>query len=147
MASAGTKRWSLAGDERLLQLKGIGDDELAALDMGIRRAEREGALTEARALETLRDRLVILAPRREVRRAEADAEASLQARGFAARPGPNRQYDPAILEVIDFALKGPFKLELIYLAKLTTRPVSEWSSLRRLVWVSMLSGLPRAHRS
>lgn len=106
----------------MLQLKGIGDDELAALDMGIRRAEREGALTEARALETLRDRLVILAPRREVRRAEADAEASLQARGFAARPGPNRQYDPAILEVIDFALKGPFKLELIYLAKLTTRP-------------------------
>ena len=116
------KRWSLAGDERLLHLKGIGDDELAALDMGIRRAEREGALTEARAMEALRDRLVILAPRPELRRAEADAEASLQARGFAARPGPNRQYNPAILDIIDFALKGPFKLELSYLGETDEQP-------------------------
>ena len=82
------KRWSLAGDERLLLLKGIQDDELAALDMSIRRAEREGAATEARALAALRDRLVILHSASEVRRAEADAEATLQARGHACRPGP-----------------------------------------------------------
>jgi predicted DNA-binding transcriptional regulator YafY len=31
------KRWSLSGDERLLHLKGIRDDELAALEMSIPR--------------------------------------------------------------------------------------------------------------
>lgn len=111
------KRWSLAGDERLLHLKGIQDDELSALDMSIRRAEREGATTEARALGALRDRLVILHATSEVRRAEADAEATLQARGHACRPGPSTEYDPAILEVIDLALKGPFKLAITYLPK------------------------------
>lgn len=111
------KRWSLAGDERLLHLRGIRDDELAALDMSIRRAEREGATTEARALAALRDRLVILHPASEVRRAEADAEATLQARGHACRPGPSAAYDPAILEVIDLALKGPFRLEMTYQAE------------------------------
>jgi len=111
------KRWSLSGDERLLHLKGIRDDELAALEMSIRRAEREGATTEARALAALRDRLVILHPAGEVRRAEADAEATLQARGHACRPGPSTAYDPAILEVIDLALKGPFKLEITYLGE------------------------------
>ena len=116
------KRWSLAGDERLLLLKGIQDDELAALDMSIRRAEREGAATEARALEALRDRLVILHSASEVRRAEADAEATLQARGHACRPGPSTAYDPAILEIIDLALKGPFRLEMTYLAETDDKP-------------------------
>lgn len=111
------KRWSLAGDERLLHLKGIRDDELSALDMSIRRAEREGATTEARALAALRDRLVILHPASEVRRAEADAEATLQARGHACRPGPSTAYNPEILEIIDLALKGPFRLEITYLAE------------------------------
>lgn len=116
------KRWSLAGDERLLHLKGIRDDELSALDMSIRRAEREGATTEARALAALRDRLVILHPASEVLRAEADAEATLQARGHACRPGPSTAYDPVILEIIDLALKGPFRLEITYLAELDDVP-------------------------
>jgi predicted DNA-binding transcriptional regulator YafY len=116
------KRWSLAGDERLLNLKGIRDDELSALDMSIRRAVREGATTEARALAALRDRLVILHSASEVRRAEADAEATLQARGHACRPGPSTGYDPAILEIIDLALKGPFRLEITYLADPNSGP-------------------------
>jgi predicted DNA-binding transcriptional regulator YafY len=116
------KRWSLAGDERLLHLKGIRDDELSALDMSIRRAEREGAITEARALAALRDRLVVLHSTSEVVRAEADAEATLQARGHACRPGPSTAYDPAILEIIDLALKGPFRLEITYLAELDDVP-------------------------
>jgi predicted DNA-binding transcriptional regulator YafY len=111
------KRWSLAGDERLLKLQGIRDDELSALEMGIRRAEREGATTEARSLAALRNRLIVLHPACEVRRAEVDAEATLQARGHACRPGPNTEYDPAILEAIDFALKGPFKLLVTYRTK------------------------------
>lgn len=108
------KRWSLSGDERLLRLQGIRDDELSALDMGVRRALREGAITEARTLEALRDRLVAAHPPCEVRRAEADAEALLQARGHACRPGPRAVYEPEILEVIDAALKGPFRLEITY---------------------------------
>ena len=108
------KRWSLSGDERLLRLQGIRDDELSALEMGIRRALREGAVTEARALEALRDRLVVAHPPCEVRRAEADAEALLQARAHACRPGPRAAYDPEILEAIDAALKGPFRLAITY---------------------------------
>lgn len=108
------KWWSLSGDERLLRLQGIRDDELSALEMGIRRALREGAATEARALEVLRDRLVAAHPACEVRRAEADAEALLQARGHACRPGPRAAYDPETLEVIDATLKGPFRLEITY---------------------------------
>lgn len=108
------KWWSLSGDERLLRLQGIRDDELSALEMGVRRAMMVGALTEARALEALRDRLIAAHPACEVRRAETDAEALLQARGHACRPGPRAAYEPEILEMIEAALKGPFRLELTY---------------------------------
>jgi predicted DNA-binding transcriptional regulator YafY len=108
------KWWSLAGDERLLRLQGIRDDELSALEMGIRRASREGAATEVRALEALRNRLLAANPCCEVRRAEADAEALLQGRGHACRPGPRAAYGLAILEEIDATLKGPFRLEITY---------------------------------
>jgi len=96
--------------------------ELSALEMGIRRALREGAATEARALETLRNRVIALHPVGEVLRAEADAEATLQARGHTCRPGPHSAYDPEILEVIDLALKGPFKLEITYLGEQADAP-------------------------
>jgi len=116
------KWWSFAGNERQLRLQGIQDDELSALEMGIRRALREGAATEARALETLRNRVIALHPVGEVLRAEVDAEATLQARGHTCRPGPHTSYDPEILEVIDLALKGPFKLEITYLGEQADAP-------------------------
>ena len=108
------KWWSLSGDERLLRLQGIRDGELSALEMGIRRTRREGAVTEARALEALRDRLIAVHPPCEARRAEADAEAILQARGHACRPNPRVACDPETFEVIDATLKGPFRLEVTY---------------------------------
>lgn len=109
------KWWSLSGDERLLRLQGLRADELSALEMSIRRAVRAGAKTEARALDALRARLILLHPSREVLRAETDAEAILEARGHACRPGPRAAYDLDTLEVIDDSLKGPFRLEMSYL--------------------------------
>ena len=78
------KFWRL-DDQRLLHMQGIRDSELAALDMGIRRAEREGAATEARALASLRNRLLATRPPSHARRTETDAEAALEARGHEVK--------------------------------------------------------------
>jgi predicted DNA-binding transcriptional regulator YafY len=48
------------------------------------------------------------------RRAEADAEAVMEAQGFAARPGPAVKAAPGVLETIAEALKGPFLLAITY---------------------------------
>lgn len=82
--------------------------------MGIRRAERDGAATEVSALTSLRDRLLATMPSSHARRAEADAEAVLEARGHACRPGPRAKYDPLILGTIEAALKGPFMMQIDY---------------------------------
>lgn len=47
---------------RLMLAQGIRDNELAALALSIRRAERYGAVTEVRALSGLRDRLLSATP-------------------------------------------------------------------------------------
>jgi len=98
------RKWWQLSDHRLLHLQGLRDSELSALDMGIRRAERDGALTEVVALTSLRNRLLATMPAPLARRAEVDAEAVLEARGHACRPGPRAQYDPRVLGVIDAAL-------------------------------------------
>jgi hypothetical protein len=76
------RRWKLR-DSSLLRLRGVGlgDSELAALEMGIKRAEREGATHDVKALISLRDRLLAHMPGPHARRAEADAEAVLEAYG------------------------------------------------------------------
>lgn len=107
------KFWRL-DDQRLLHMQGIRDSELAALDMGIRRAEREGAATEARALASLRNRLLATMPSPHARRTETDAEAALEARGHACRPGPRARYDMKLLRLIDEALKVPHILTIDY---------------------------------
>lgn len=107
------RHWRLR-DTRLLRLQGLRDSELAALELSIRRAEREGATTEARALSALRDRLLAEMPRPHARRAEADAEAVLEASGYASRPGPRIPVAPLVLETVTEALKGPFRLQIAY---------------------------------
>lgn len=82
--------------------------------MSIRRAEREGATPDAAALAALRDRLLAVMPGSHARRAEADAEALMEAQGFAARPGPAVRAEPGVLETIAEALKGPFLLAITY---------------------------------
>lgn len=109
------KRWKLrANDLRLLHAQGLRDSELAALDMGIRRAERDGAANEVAALAALRDRLLASMPGAHARSAEADAAALLEAWGYASRPGPRVRSDPRLLGVIAEALKAPFALAILY---------------------------------
>lgn len=109
------KFWKLrADDARLMLAQGIRDSELAALELAIRRAEREGLATEVRALSGLRDRLLSAMPGPHARRAEADAEAVLEAHGFASRPGPQVRVAAELMGVIGAALKGPHVLSVVY---------------------------------
>ncbi len=109
------KFWSLRGeDARLVHSRGIRDSELAAIEIAIRRAEREDATNEIKALTSLRDRLLSLMPRPHARRAEADAEALMEAYGFASRPGPRVRTDPSLLATIAQALKAPNMLTIAY---------------------------------
>ncbi|MBW0158412.1 helix-turn-helix transcriptional regulator [Sedimentimonas flavescens] len=109
------KYWKIpAADLKLVVSQGIRDSELAAIDMSIRRAERDGAADEVRSLRSLRDRLLAAMPGPHARRAEADAEAMLEAQGFASRPGPTVRSDLTLLQTISAALKGPFQLSIRY---------------------------------
>src|SRR6056297_2637559 len=57
------KHWKIpAGDLRTILSQGVRDNELTALEMSIRRAERDGATSEAQALRALRDRLLAAMP-------------------------------------------------------------------------------------
>ncbi|SIS74521.1 helix-turn-helix transcriptional regulator [Phaeovulum vinaykumarii] len=109
------KYWKIdARDARLMLAQGVRDSELSALEIAIRRAAREGAAVEQRALEALRDRLLAAMPGAMARRVEADAEAVLEAHGFASRPGPRLRPRPDLLRVIAQALKGPHQLSIGY---------------------------------
>lgn len=107
--------WRLnALDARLMLAHGIRDGELAAMEMAIRRTERDGAANEVKALAGLRDRLLAAMPGSLARRAEADAEAVLEANGFASRPGPKVRGSVELLDTIAHALKGPHVLNVTY---------------------------------
>jgi predicted DNA-binding transcriptional regulator YafY len=109
------KYWSLATrDIRLIMTQGLRDSELVALEMSIRRAEREGSANEVEALKRIRDRLLAAMPKSHARRTESDAEAILEAHGFACRPGPRVNTDPFFLSLIAAALRGPFLLSMTY---------------------------------
>ncbi|ARE39236.1 Transcriptional regulator, DeoR family [Rhodovulum sp. P5] len=117
------KYWKLRGDDaRLMLSQGIRDSELAAIDMSIRRAEREGAAHEVKALTSLRDRLLSAMPGPHARRAEADAEAVLEAYGFASRPGPRVRADLKLLSTIAEALKAPHILTVSYAGERDNAP-------------------------
>lgn len=109
------KYWKLDGNAaRLMLAQGIRDSELAAIEISIRRAERDGATNEVRALRSLRDRLLANMARPHARRAESDAEAVLEAYGFASRPGPRVRSEALILDTVAAALKGPHLLGIVY---------------------------------
>jgi predicted DNA-binding transcriptional regulator YafY len=109
------KYWKLdAQNARLVFAQGIRDSELSALEIAIVRAERDGALDQVRALGGLRDRLLSAMPSSLARRAEADAEAILEAYGFASRPGPQVRAPVDLLGAIAQALKVPHQLTIVY---------------------------------
>lgn len=108
------RRWWKLNDTKFLRMQGIRDSELAALDMSIRRAQREGATNDVTALISLRDRLLAAMPTTHARRAEVDAEAMLEAQGYACRPGPRVKVEPNVLGAIAVAIKSPFSLTIAY---------------------------------
>jgi hypothetical protein len=85
-------------------IKDVRDSELAALDMSIRRAQRDGAELDVKALVSLRDRLLAIMPSSHARRADADAAAMLEAQGYACRPGPRTKMILGTIAVGSFAI-------------------------------------------
>jgi predicted DNA-binding transcriptional regulator YafY len=116
------RRWWKLRDTTMLGKQGIYDRELVALEMSIRRADREGAQSEVDALQALRDRLVATLPSSHARRAEVDAEAVLEAQGYACRPGPKVKTSPTVTGAIAAALKAPYSLIIRYKGKNDTEP-------------------------
>lgn len=108
------RRWWKLRDTAMIGMQGIYERELIALEMSIRRAEREGANAEADALRALRDRLMATLPSPHARKAEVDAETILEAKGYACRPGPKVKTSPTVMNIIAAALKGPFRLVIWY---------------------------------
>lgn len=117
------RRWHMPrSDPRWLQAQGIRDSELAALDMAAKRAERDGAPDDAQRLRALRDRLLAAMPSSHARRTEADAEALLEAQGFASRPGPRVVTDMKLLGALTEALRAPWELKISYRGAQDDRP-------------------------
>ena len=102
------RRWRLPKpDMRWLHAQSVRDSELAALDLAIQRARQDGMDDQARSLEAFRDRALSMMPKSMVLRAGADAEALLEAQGYAFRPGPRASADPVVVGAItDRSLRG-----------------------------------------
>jgi len=116
------RRWHLPrSDPRWLQAQGLRDGELAALDMAEKRALRDGAHEDAKNIRALRDRLLAAMPASHARRTEADAEALLEAQGFASRPGPRSVTNKELLGTLTEALRAPWELKLSYRGAEDTR--------------------------
>ena len=113
-ADSDRRRWWKLHDTALLGKQSVYGHELVALEMGMRRARREGAESEAASLEAVRDRLMAALPSHVGRRTESDAEAVLEAKGYACRPGPKVKVSPLVINIIAAALKGPYRLVIWY---------------------------------
>lgn len=116
------RRWWKLKDNTFLRHQGVRDSELLALDMSIRRARRDGAELDVKALASLRDRLLASLPSSQARRTEVDAGAMLEAQGFACRPGPKSKIAPNVLGAIAEAIKAPFCLDILYQGATDSEP-------------------------
>lgn len=90
------------------------ENTIEALEIAARAARNENRLRHARALEDLRDGLITRLSPRDALRSEADAEAVLSALGQVARPGPKVAMRPEVTDVLIEALRGPFKMRIVY---------------------------------
>lgn len=89
-------------------------EELVALTAGLTQLDRVGMNRESDQLRGLERKVRALLPPESGSRLAVDEEVLLEAMGFAARPGPGPASDAAVDEAIGHALKGPFRLELVY---------------------------------
>lgn len=90
------------------------ENTIEALEIAARAARDENRLRHARALEDLRNSLITRLSPRDALRSEADAEAVLSALGQVARPGPKVAMKPEVTDVLIEALRGPFKMRIVY---------------------------------
>lgn len=107
------RRWRLA-DPRAARLPARPEPTVEALELAIRHARGEGRGPHAEALVALRDELLARLQPQQARRAEAEAEALLQSLGHVARPGPRTEIPPGLLAPLTEALRGPFRLSVLY---------------------------------
>lgn len=114
------RRWRLS-DPHLDRLQLRQETGIEALEIAARGAEADGRLRHAQALTDLRDGLLARLSSRSAARVEADAEAVLTAMGQVTRPGPRVSVSPEILDAIIEALRGPFRLRVLYNADTTSR--------------------------
>lgn len=107
-------RWWKLHFEPLLCNQGIRDSELASLQTTIMRARQHGSPLEVQHLESIRDRMLASIAPIEARKLRNYAEAALEARGHAFRPGPRVRPAPELLENIEEALKAGLHLQMNY---------------------------------
>ncbi len=107
------RRWRLDAPppERLLPRQAT---TIEALEIAARAARDEGRIRHARAMEDLRDSLLARLTPRDASRSEADAEAVLAGLGQVMRPGPTVALRPDLTDTVIEALRGPFRLRVIY---------------------------------
>lgn len=108
-----TRRWRMRAS-KLSMMALDGADELEALEVAVARLNDPADHRQRRALMALRERLLAALPSANARRAEADAEALLEAYGMAARPGPVALVENGVVEAISEALRGPYRLRIRY---------------------------------
>lgn len=108
------RRWWTLTDAPYIQHRVLRENELAALDLAIRRAARDGADGEARALEVARDRLVASYSRPMTQGAMGYSEILLLANGFASRPGPTRKVPEDYLNLLFTSFRRPTMVEIVY---------------------------------
>lgn len=108
------RRWRIEGAQELARLRPRQETALEALEIAIRASREEGRLRHARALEETLDWIAASLDTRASLRAETDAEAVLSSIGHVARPGPRVELKPGILDEIIEALRGPFRLRIVY---------------------------------
>lgn len=97
-------------------------DELVALSAAMTQLERAGMAPEARELAALERKVRALLPAESGMRLAVDEEALLEAMGYAARPGPGPTSDSEVDKAISHALKGPFRLRIVYQSRTDAEP-------------------------
>jgi predicted DNA-binding transcriptional regulator YafY len=130
----GKKRCRLPSGQ-LRELFAVTANELSAIELSLSHLERAGFALEAKALKTLRDKVLALVPSQNLARLEPDCVAILEAQGFVAQPGPRPRVNEAIAASILEAIKGCRLIDIYYRSRFEDEP-----ALRRIAPYGMLSG-------
>jgi len=108
------RRWRIEDPQRHDRLRPRQETAIEALEIAVRAARADGRIRHARALQDTLDWLRASLTARAALRVEADADAVLGAMGQVAKPGPQVVLQPGVLDTIIEALRGPFRLEVVY---------------------------------